>query len=201
MTTTILCIAEKRPLASPNRAALKGRFPSDRQGDVMTRRRWVCVPGVRPFENGDHNYMEYAFLADVRNEWGIPPIAQPRGVPVDASLEAIERLYNGYDTPEGYSHSWLTLKELTEFYYDATLEDQVPTVMVGDTHERTLKELLELDGATLIVDGTTYDRQRLIDVARAARISTYRKFLGPVFFGQLAELKAVGAERIVFWFY
>ena len=166
--------------------------------DVMERRRWVAIPQVHPFEQ--KNYREFAFLADVRNEWGIPPIAQPRGIPVDASVEAVESLYNGYDSPEGHSRSWLTIEELTEFHYDATFENLVPTVTV-DGGDWSLEDLLRLDGPTLETHSNSYDKLQLIDAVRDARITTYREFLGPGFFAHLEELKVAGTERIIFWFY
>jgi hypothetical protein len=56
------------------------------------------------------DYELFAFLADVRNDNEIKPLAQPRGVPVDASLGyQAEVEHYGAD---GHSHSYFTLAEL-----------------------------------------------------------------------------------------
>lgn len=61
------------------------------------------------------NYNLFAWLADVRNgTWGehIPPIADPKGLPEDASPEVANEAerWNG----DGHSHSYFTLAELEE---------------------------------------------------------------------------------------
>ncbi len=73
---------------------------------------WKCVVGALP---DDRSYHAFALLAGVRNRSDLTPIAEPRGVPPDASpeyLEAVEQY--GED---GHSHSWLTLAELDAWDY------------------------------------------------------------------------------------
>jgi len=85
--------------------------------------KWVQIKGEFSHKYKDHteyrddldlgrNYELFAFLADVRNSNNIVPIAQPKGVPADASLGyQAEVEYWGSD---GHSHSYFTLKELKE---------------------------------------------------------------------------------------
>ncbi len=61
------------------------------------------------------NYELFAVLAGVRNSYGIKPIAEPRGVPDDAST--IVDAWKDYWKGDGHNHSWLSLKELKEFEY------------------------------------------------------------------------------------
>lgn len=59
------------------------------------------------------NYMLFSMLAGVRNDFGVKPIAQPRGWPDDATEEAeFNRKDYGVD---GHSHSWLSLGEIMAY--------------------------------------------------------------------------------------
>lgn len=78
---------------------------------------WLSVysdadPEDAPFEW--RHYMMFALLAGVRNYEGIEPITQPRGMPSDASMEALAK--RSYWT--GHTPSFVTLRELAEFDYD-----------------------------------------------------------------------------------
>ncbi|GIK65154.1 MAG: hypothetical protein BroJett018_29480 [Chloroflexota bacterium] len=64
------------------------------------------------------NYFLFAALANVRNRYGLEPIAEPRGVPPDVSQPIRERLSREYDFDWDHSHSWFTLAEL--LVYDWT---------------------------------------------------------------------------------
>lgn len=62
---------------------------------------------------GGRNYALFALLADVRNYHNFKPLADPRGIPANASRE-----YREWATRwggDGHSHSYLTLKELLDF--------------------------------------------------------------------------------------
>jgi hypothetical protein len=135
---------------------------------------WQWVPGLEPF--GDRSYGTFGWLADVRNYSAIPPIAEQRGFPGDASPEVAE----DYDAWGGDAHSpsWLTVAELLSFDYEAVCEDRRTTKQLGPNFWTGAATCEEGEGA----------RQ------------TYREFLGARFFEDLRALQEAGAERIVFWF-
>jgi hypothetical protein len=56
------------------------------------------------------DYEMFAIFAGVRNRFGIVPIAEPRDLPPDVSLE-VRRLSKKFDD-DGHSHSWLLLSEI-----------------------------------------------------------------------------------------
>jgi hypothetical protein len=117
------------------------------------------------------SYGIFGFLADVRNHSAVPPIAPQRGLPDD--VDPATRDY--YEDWENGNHgaSWLTLRELLVFDYDQEFEDR-RMIRNGD------------GGVTC-------------DPGEGKRV-TYREFLGDAYFDDIEELKAAGAERIVFWF-
>lgn len=131
---------------------------------------------VKDFEEpfGDRNYGWFGFLAGVRNYSRSPVIAEPRGLPEDATLSTEERknalrLHN-------HSHSWLTLAELLTYDYDRVFWDR-----------RITKNG---NGAALAEEG---EGEHL----------TLRDFLGERFFAHLDRMRAVGHPynvRVVFWF-
>lgn len=144
--------------------------------------QWVGIDNAEPFEWTRVSKSCYAFLAGIRNYWGLTPIAPPRGLPDDVSAAA-RNLYGDPDRPgsgDWHSGSWLTVAELAEFNYDATFQDKAATVEING------QPYYKLGG-------------QLMD-AQPDRIKTYRQFLGKDFFTELQRLKAIGAERIVFWF-
>lgn len=65
-------------------------------------------------------YSVYAFLAGVRNNAGITPINEPRGLPDDVN-EAISGSYLGWPDVN-HSASWLFVSELADFDYDQLVE-------------------------------------------------------------------------------
>lgn len=69
----------------------------------------------------DRNYLLFAVLANVRNLYNIQPISLPKGLPDDASPE----VKNQSDEENGDAHtrSWLTLKELLQYDWQQTIED------------------------------------------------------------------------------
>jgi len=61
------------------------------------------------------SYSLFTILADVRNYNGVmTPISKPRGIPEDAS-EEYKNLCESWGV-DGHSHSYLTLKEMEEFF-------------------------------------------------------------------------------------
>ena len=73
-------------------------------------------PDVRVFDWRDYDL--YAFLGAYDNKAGIPVIAPPRGIPFDGlRFEPFlsEGLFSDMD-----GMSWLTVRELLDFAYDAT---------------------------------------------------------------------------------
>src|SRR5690242_3365923 len=91
------------------------------------RKQWVRIVGLEPFEWTRVSKSSYAFLAGVRNVWGLTPISQPRGLPADLSAAARALYGEPGRRAAWHSASWLTLAELDAFDYDATFEDKAPT--------------------------------------------------------------------------
>ena len=69
-----------------------------------------------PFEW--RSYGMFGFLADVRNYSHVPPISQPRGLPVGLNTDSDDYEFGDH------SFSWLGLEELLTFNYDAVFEDR-----------------------------------------------------------------------------
>lgn len=136
---------------------------------------WVTVSG--PFTDGPEpfgwrSYGVFAFLAGVRNYSAIPPISEPRGLPEDATVSDDDGWLGDH------SFSWLSVAELLAFDYDQSIEDRRITVQTGPN---------AWSGAGLAEPGQ-------------GSMTTFRKFLGPGFFADLATLQERGAERVVFGF-
>jgi hypothetical protein len=117
-----------------------------------------------------------AFLAGVRNYSAIVPISEPRGIPPDVSAE-VNADFVEEDT-HAVAPSWLSIVELFAFDYDREIEDR-----------RVSRRSPQgwVDGAVTAEPGQ-------------GLMTTYREFLGLGYFEELARLKRLGAERVVFWF-
>ncbi|KKM95452.1 hypothetical protein LCGC14_1188010, partial [marine sediment metagenome] len=98
---------------------------------------------------GQRNYCFFAILADVRNGRGFAgistgdgfnPIAEPRGVPEDASMEV--KRENDYWNCDGHSHSYLTLKELLKYDWEQV------TVHRGIISEKEYARMLGTNSST-----------------------------------------------------
>lgn len=83
------------------------------------------------------NYGTFAILANVRNSRRVfgagamfDPIADPRGVPRDASDAYIAAQWR-YDA-DGHSHSWFTVQELLDFPWAEKTTRHLGVVTVGD---------------------------------------------------------------------
>jgi len=128
------------------------------------------------------NYGVFGFLAGVRNYSAIPPLSDPKGLPVDLS-PAVREKTEDWDG-DGHSWSWLALGELTTPDYDAQVWDRRYTRQEGPNYWNGAATALETEHEL----GT---RESL------------RKFLGEHYFKHLDVLKSLGGPedvRIVFWF-
>jgi hypothetical protein len=135
--------------------------------------RWRMMRGRYPIRHRDYNV--FAFLADVRNDEGVPTIAMPRDLPDDVS----DGVLAGFDKcDDAHSISWLSVSELLCYDYDRIVTEEERRAVMASNSEylRGDSEAGEL-GAT-----------------------TMRELLSEGFFLELCELKTCGAERIVFWF-
>lgn len=124
---------------------------------------------------GSRSYRVFGFLADVRNYSDVPPIADRRGWPTDASASTNEK----YEDWRGDAHSpsWLTVAELAAFDYDKPFEDR----------RVTRQTAWGLDGGCTAEPG-------------GGTMTTYREFLGEWFFKDFQKLQDIGADRILFFF-
>ncbi|ALH46411.1 hypothetical protein ABNC92_10845 [Paenibacillus larvae] len=73
--------------------------------------------GTYDFVDIHRNYRLYAALANVRNYYynRVKPISEPRGLPSDVSTVVKEK---ADEWDEAHDHSYLTVKELSEFDWD-----------------------------------------------------------------------------------
>lgn len=93
-------------------------FTNDWYSEDMPKSKYNQPKTACPY-NG-RNYELFALLADVRNNYEIEPIAQPKGVPDDASPEYKE-IADEYDL-DGHSYSFFTLKELQDYDWTKKLK-------------------------------------------------------------------------------
>lgn len=120
------------------------------------------------------SYGLFGFLAGVRNYSDVAPISEQRGLPAD-----MNRCTDEYEElSDCHSCSWLSVEELAAFDYDQPMEDRRVTQQTGPNSWS--------GGCTAEPGG--------------GQMTTYREFLGEPFFHDLAELRRIGAERIVFGF-
>ena len=124
----------------------------------------------------DRNYGIFGFLANVRNYSQVPPLSEPRGVPVDVSEATFEEL-NSWST-DAHSTSYLLFSELLAFDYDQLFENR--RQRIGSN---------SWSGVTVPVG--------------SGEMMSYREFLTKWFFHEFETLSALGPPektRIVFWF-
>lgn len=60
------------------------------------------------------NYNLFSILADVRNDFNVKPISNPRGLPKNLSCD----VKNASECADGHSHSYYTFKELLDYDWD-----------------------------------------------------------------------------------
>lgn len=97
-----------------------------------------CKEPTYDWVYGGRNYALFALLADVRNDYGITPIDEPRGIPEDISAEIKEK-HEWWDFC-GHSASWFTLSELKEFAEKAKDYVVVDCGYVGKSEYAEFKE-------------------------------------------------------------
>lgn len=98
---------------------------------INNEKKWINVDNwkLNPYYDGidknekeyevnhayrERNYNLFAMLADVRNYSNQKVISNAKGIPTDAS-EVVKTESNDYGD-DGHSHSWLTMKELYDFF-------------------------------------------------------------------------------------
>ena len=125
------------------------------------------------------NYGLFGFLANVRNYSKVPVLAEPRGLPADVG-DVVRQKFEEWNC-DGHTHSWLLLRELTNFDYDQQFEDL-----------RVTRE----------VRPRCFDGRVTADPG-GGTMTTYREFLGDWYFEELDRLRTFGEPddvRVVFWF-
>jgi hypothetical protein len=135
---------------------VRNAFPADDLAKSLYKTDFVSAP----FR--DRNYGLFGFLADKRNFAYCEPLAQPRGLPADCDLEggcAVMNESNGVpDEPikevelrdSFNSHSWVLLKELSDFDYERGFlncrirraKDDAETAQETEGIYQTYRELL-----------------------------------------------------------
>ncbi len=161
MGTSIHAYAERRTNDRWSIASINGNIPDDARDTKVLN--W-------------QNYTLFGWLADVRNYAMVPSISNPRGLPKDVSGVVSNMAAHARARGDG-SFTWLSLRELVEFDYDATFEDRRTNGGGGQY-------------------GDTYP-------PGMGQVTTYREAFGQSFFNELEKLKALGDAdntRIVFWF-
>src|SRR6202000_2306471 len=83
---------------------------------------WVNLY-FRPFDWRGYNV--YGFPVNVRNYSGVPFLQENRGFPKDFIYDEDE-IWLG-----DHSYGWLSLKELSDFNYDGTVEDRRVTKQIA----------------------------------------------------------------------
>lgn len=108
---------------------LEGKLASGRWALLdMPLDEGSCITGISDdethvFRYGGERHQSYptfAALADVRNDFNITPISEPRGIPEDSSLflkdgEFPKCYWLDYRDSERHSHSWLTVREILAY--------------------------------------------------------------------------------------
>lgn len=85
-------------------------YDTPSEGMRLSKRYWT-----------DRNYLLFAILANVRNRYNIQPISLPKGLPYDVSPELKKQ--SDEENGDAHTRSWLTLKELLEYDWQQTMED------------------------------------------------------------------------------
>ena len=145
--------------------------------DITANGNWGETYGWK--HNGPFDWRSYAlygWLADVRNYSEFKPIANNRDL-----SDAPEWLHDedhGDYWDCSYGNSWVSVAELSDYDYDAPVEDRRCT--------RTLP-------SGIVSGGCTCDEGD-------GKMTTMREVLGREFFENLEELKRIGADRVYFCF-
>ena len=119
----------------------------------------------------NRNYGLFGWLADLRNYSAIPPLHPGRGMPADATHGSLDF------HEDNHSATWYLIDELMSFDYNRTVEDRRVMVQTGPNSWN--------GGATAEPGG--------------GEMTTYRDLFG-FFRDKVAEMRAAGAERLIFSF-
>lgn len=170
------------------------------------------------------NYDVFAILADVRNGRGFAgsdtgdgfnPIADPKGVPEDAS-DYYKKVVDEW-AGDGHSHSYFSMEELDAYDWNQTTKhrgwvgpDQYKVfkekghpemwsgmVMGGDTKHITNKEMDEVLAGTFVIEGSAYTQVEW-EEGYMASAKWFVESMKQV--KRLKKLKGVTDVRIVFFF-
>jgi len=156
-----------------------------------------------PFDR--RSYRLFALLADVRNNAGIIPISEPKGLPDDSEY-LNTKLDKPYDMSFGYgetnkcytvkdeinydvnyhSETFLTLAELLNFDYDKTFEN--------------LSVSKVFKSGNTVMAGAIFNEKAKVG---EGEMTTYKDFIGEYFFEELEIMKTLGEPddvRVVFYF-
>lgn len=176
------------------------------------------------------NYNLFAIFADVRNGIGFAGtktgegfniIAEPRGIPDDASIETAWDIQHWEG--DAHSHSWLTLKDLLDFDWDQTTshvgvvsprefvhwkEHGVPSYWSADVSGLTVLEISNEEmEAHLASGGGSTNEAGLFLYTTVTWESKYRDSVGSHFFDvtihalkQLGDPEEAEDVRLVFFF-
>jgi hypothetical protein len=83
-------------------------YKLDADGNKI-RSKWDRCKYALPDEFKQRNYLNFAILADVRNDGSVVPIAPDRGIPLDADPRTLAKL------SDEHSPTWVTLQELLDY--------------------------------------------------------------------------------------
>lgn len=155
------------------------------------------------------SYRLFSFLAGIRNDYGLNPISEQKGLPSDSEYlnkpseyGYYERdMYFGQVIPENergmkytdikydanyYGHSFIMLEELLSFDYNKQFEDRCVSKVIK--------------GNNTVMFGAAF--KETVPVGEG-RIISYKEFLDELFFDELRLLQTLGSPedvRIVFYF-
>ncbi|AVF27972.1 hypothetical protein [Paenibacillus larvae] len=90
--------------------------------DYWERRLEEERNGTANFIYDGRHYLLFSLLAGVRNEYDLKPICEPKGLPIDVSDEV--KANSDELGIDGHSHTWLTARELVEFDWSQTVEQE-----------------------------------------------------------------------------
>lgn len=160
------------------------------------------------------NYILFALLANVRNQYNLTPISQPKGLPKDITISVKEES-NEWGT-DGHSHSWLTLKELIEFNWENEFLNE------GCVNAAQFKDYLDngkpsswCRGVGLVSVETPTSTRNMIEnyglqhpflektYTVVSWSENYKSYCSEFFEKTIPKLKELGKPedvRIVFWF-
>lgn len=162
----------------------------------------------------NRSYHSFSVLAGVRNSDEYRPIAEPRGIPEDASQEVKDESER-WDS-DGHSHSWLSLSEILAYDWDQKVTN---TGIVGESEFKSFMEKGEPESWCGGVGGgnvkhiTNSEMKRIVMEGRAEGDEAFyyteltwetkvKDYCGTLlsFVESLKKLGDPERIRVVFWF-